>query len=1381
MKNINIKYIYIFILLCTCYQQVTAQYTVISGGSSATLQDQTGQTFVRHCMQSSKLAPVVGQTYSWNGSFFINNNSSSYQNLGIDPPPTPIVTCSPLTSAGTITGSSNYCTNLGTDQVFLNNQTFASGGTGGTIQYGWEYRYRSACATTWGNWINWSPTAPSYWHWNSNNNPNDHEFRRKAKRTCSTTWLYSNTTIILDVFQPVLSGGSISGGGSACSNLNPTTITNTGNPTGGCGNFSYQWEYRNGTSGSWINVTGATAATYDPPNLTQTREYRRIAYSLGCSVSSQNYSNVVTYTISSTLCCDNITNGGTISGGGNFCNNLGSSQTFNNTTNASGGSGGSGGTIQYDWEYRTRSTCSTTWGNWVNWSPTTASYTWNSNNNPNDHEFRRKAKRTCSTTWLYSNTITFNVFQPVLSGGSISGGGSACSNLNPTTITNTGNPTGGCGSITYQWQYRNGTSGSWINVNGATAATYDPPNITQTRQYQRLASNPSCSNTTQSSNIVTYSLNSNGGLDTDGDGLADICDLDDDNDGILDTNEGISTDDDNDGIPNSLDLDSDNDGCSDAIEGGANFTNANTDANDRLTGSVDANGVPTIATSNGQSIGTSQNANLQDSNCTDPCDPIASGNIDTDGDGLADICDLDDDNDGILDVEECDLQPSSDFATINVASGNSQSLTLNNGNNGFVVDVIRLDNNFNIEFNGTQLSSLEFNFSPASVALALTVEFADGTKYGGPSGIPAIWGLGTANVATPILRLIYKRNGTVEMFGSKTLNGPLEPMVFINGLTFNTIPWNPITNNVVVSQTVDGPTYIQGTIYGFVLDCTNDTDNDGIPNSLDTDSDNDGCSDAVEGGANFTNANTDANDQLTGGIDANGVPTIATANGQSVGTSQDANSFSPQCCDNITDAGTIGGGGDFCTNLGANQNINNVTSATGGSGSTIEYEWEYRYRPTCATTWTNWVSTGPTTPTYLFNSANSTNDFQFRRKAKRACSNTWLYSNIVTLDVYEPILSGGLITGGETSCTSINPTTITNTNSATGGCDDINYQWQYRNGTNGIWINVNGATATTYDPPNLTQTRQYRRLASNMGCPSAPQTSNIVTYTINSAGGLDSDSDGVSDVCDLDDDNDGILDTEEEMNPCMGSLTSNPSDSRISTAAGSGGQTIDLSLLGVPIGASVTISNLQARGDINGGTDEFFTLSTNEITSSPAFTLPSNVSDCASTLQSVSPAYNDTVIVVNIGNGVPGIFINAQLGAGVGVDCDGSTFALEYTVDITCNTSLGIDVDFDGIPNALDLDSDNDGCPDAIEGGSNFTIADIGSNNRLIGNVDINGVPIVATANGQTVNSSQDPTTQANNCPLEICNDGIDNDNDGLIDCDDPDCKPDAPGPIINN
>ena len=52
--------------------------------------------------------------------------------------------------------------------------------------------------------------------------------------------------------------------------------------------------------------------------------------------------------------------------------------------------------------------------------------------------------------------------------------------------------------------------------------------------------------------------------DSDGDGIADAVDVDDDNDGILDTQEPGDAD--SDGIPNRLELDSDNDGCNDVID-----------------------------------------------------------------------------------------------------------------------------------------------------------------------------------------------------------------------------------------------------------------------------------------------------------------------------------------------------------------------------------------------------------------------------------------------------------------------------------------------------------------------------------------------------------------------------------------------------------------------------------------------------------------------------------------------------------------------------------------------------------------------------------------------------------------------------------------------
>ena len=176
--------------------------------------------------------------------------------------------------------------------------------------------------------------------------------------------------------------------------------------------------------------------------------------------------------------------------------------------------------------------------------------------------------------------------------------------------------------------------------------------------------------------------------DTDGDGVTDDLDLDDDNDGILDITEagGNDPNGDNDGdglpnfldtsnntgasatyianadgsvtnytdldsdglpdiyessldgdaIPNHLDLDSDDDGCSDANE---YYNLATADGGD---GGVYGVGVPAV-NPNGTVIAASYTGAY--ANAVSPAP-------DTDGDGLTGICETDGDNDGILDVTD---------------------------------------------------------------------------------------------------------------------------------------------------------------------------------------------------------------------------------------------------------------------------------------------------------------------------------------------------------------------------------------------------------------------------------------------------------------------------------------------------------------------------------------------------------------------------------------------------------------------------------------------------------------------------------------------------------------------------------------------------------
>jgi uncharacterized protein (TIGR03382 family) len=121
--------------------------------------------------------------------------------------------------------------------------------------------------------------------------------------------------------------------------------------------------------------------------------------------------------------------------------------------------------------------------------------------------------------------------------------------------------------------------------------------------------------------------------DTDGDGVGDALDLDDDNDGIADSVEA-GKDTDGDGRTDDVDLDSDNDGLPDVVEAGHASADANHDGTVDCAGGVGANG-------------------LCDALETAPDSAIPGFTVvDTDGDGIADFRDLDSDDDGILDRYE---------------------------------------------------------------------------------------------------------------------------------------------------------------------------------------------------------------------------------------------------------------------------------------------------------------------------------------------------------------------------------------------------------------------------------------------------------------------------------------------------------------------------------------------------------------------------------------------------------------------------------------------------------------------------------------------------------------------------------------------------------
>ncbi|TDX86862.1 Ig-like domain-containing protein [Epilithonimonas xixisoli] len=396
-----------------------------------------------------------------------------------------------------------------------------------------------------------------------------------------------------------------------------------------------------------------------------------------------------------------------------------------------------------------------------------------------------------------------------------------------------------------------------------------------------------------------------------------------------------SADTDADGIPNHLDLDSDNDGCTDAYEGGANITIGqlvnstgtvsvgfgSTAPNQNLGNAVNTTagsasyGVPTIVGA-GQSLGDSQN------NLLNEC-------LDSDGDGIPDVADLDDDNDGILDSVEgiCTANsplsltgwkatvydapvinawtqisastsfPTASYAPIATFDYNEFAGT----NNAFSINFTVTPYGINathpkvINFSGTPISSAATN-EDFAVLFRKTIEYREAGTY--------VFNLTYGDDHVFIYKNGVKVNQQQDVYNVAPLNG---------FATISVVAGDEISV-LLVEENLYNTTINIGTSKTAGICYLNDTDGDGIPNYLDLDSDNDGCPDAIEGASTTITSSNLVNSSMPGGNSgatsgnhnqpviqnlgntvnttsgspSYGVPTIANA-GQGIGNSQNSN------------------------------------------------------------------------------------------------------------------------------------------------------------------------------------------------------------------------------------------------------------------------------------------------------------------------------------------------------------------------------------------------------------------------------------------------------------------------------------------------------------
>ncbi|MEQ1732365.1 MAG: Ig-like domain-containing protein, partial [Bacteroidia bacterium] len=337
-------------------------------------------------------------------------------------------------------------------------------------------------------------------------------------------------------------------------------------------------------------------------------------------------------------------------------------------------------------------------------------------------------------------------------------------------------------------------------------------------------------------------------LDTDGDGVPNLADLDDDNDGILDAAEGIA-DTDKDGKPDTIDLDSDNDGIPDVTEAGGLDPD-----NDGVLGSgpvlVDANGQVLI-------VGT----------------PVALANLDTDGDNVPNSKDLDADNDGIYDVIE---------SGANLVDANNDGIVDGTDTDGDgLINVAGLDSTTNTTFGGTIANVLNTDGDSSPNYLDLDADndgildlteagtnLPDGNNDGVVDGIDND-GDGLINVLGLDANVVFGGTNTTPPIDSDG-----DGVVNTNDLDADNDGIYDVTENGNASLDTDGNGVINGTdtdgdgiinvlgidtnaTFGGTTTAPLNADNDVKPNYIDIDADNDGITDVVENGNGALDANND--------------------------------------------------------------------------------------------------------------------------------------------------------------------------------------------------------------------------------------------------------------------------------------------------------------------------------------------------------------------------------------------------------------------------------------------------------------------------------------------------------------------------------------------
>lgn len=851
----------------------------------------------------------------------------------------------------------------------------------------------------------------------------------------------SNQTSVANV-NTLSNPGSVAGGELICAGGDPAALSSA-SPAVGTGIVVYQWQSKTG-SGSWTDISGATAESYDPPaGINATTYFRRMAIAVGCS---SQPSNELTVTVMPT-------NAGTITGDQVVC--VGTVPgSFTSATDASGAT-----SVIYLWQKSTDGT------NWTDITGATGNSYTETNSLTVNTSYRRKAILTSDliNCTVFSNSVGITINQ-INAAGSINGNQIICASGDATTLTSGTTTVNAVGDITYQWQYSTNNGNTWTNVTGATADSYDPPagSVTTKTIFRRgtavIVNGSTCDNTfTNNITIDITSLSSAGTISSN----QSIC-----------VNATPST------LTSSNNATVSGGTASYGWQSSTDGTNWTTIAN--ATSSTYAPGTLAVKTWYRRQANALNNSTVCESDFTSPI-AITVNQVDNAGSISADqvICKTgtpaplsstttatvtgtssiayrwQSSTDGGINWTNISGATSANYAPSTLSTTTSYRRTASVTANSVVCNTLN-SNNVIITVNGvTSPGSIDGNQTICTGADA-TILATGTTLVQAVGDLTYQWqssknnGNTWVNIAGATAESYDPPAGSIT---DKTLFRR-NTGVLLNGAACD----NQLTNIVTVRATkLNSP----GSIATSQIICVNTA-----PSTL-TSSNNASVSDGTlnyKWQVSTDGVNWNYIDGATSSSYSSGALTQNTffrreaiALNVSEVCQNDFTSFVTMSVNQVTDGGAISASQEICNN----QIPTTFTSTTGAAAiGTVTYQWQSSTDN--GTTWTN--ITDATASAY--SASRLKNTTYYRRvasvKANGITCNT-LNSNdiIVTVD---KVLNAGSITSDQTICPLGDPALITQGSNAVDAVGEILYQWQISTNDGNTWSNISGATLDSYDP-----------------------------------------------------------------------------------------------------------------------------------------------------------------------------------------------------------------------------------------------------------------------------------------------------------------------------